>query len=112
MAFLGIIRYAHFFKSNISYYYSYYFQIMGQCMEETADRFKMHPHLGPLQLQTVQKRQYFKLCLALANEEDYVEWSKKINKLRYSPELKDYLYIPVREEFRTGTTSCQGSGYL
>lgn len=70
---------------------------MGQCMEETTSGAKIHPFLGPLTHHHDQNRDYFLLKLAISNEEEYIEWSKKINKLRYHPDVKEHLYTPLRE---------------
>jgi hypothetical protein len=81
-------------------------------MEESSSRAREHPFLGALQQESIDNRLYFKLVLGIFSEEHYIEWSKKINKLRYNPELKDYVYTPIKEELKMSRAACQGSNCL
>lgn len=50
--------------------------------------------------------------LPIANEEDYLNWSKNINKLRYNLEIKDYLYLPLSEVYKSGQGMCENLNAL
>ena len=61
---------------------------MGQCMEEVATGNKRHPYLGALQMCQHKGKAVLKLSQAISGEEEYIEWSKRVDKLKYNNELR------------------------
>lgn len=39
----------------------------------------------------------------LKDEQDYLEWTKEIKKMKYNKEVKDYLLLPLGERFISET---------
>ena len=85
---------------------------MGQCMEQIATGSKLHPQLGRLQLHQHKGKNVLKLTQAISDEEHYIEWSKRIDKLKYSNELKEHIYLPLGEEYKKPTNLCQAANHL
>jgi hypothetical protein len=56
---------------------------MGQCMEEKSAIGKFHPFLGYLGTEHQDGRSLLTLNMAISGEEEYIEWSKRVTKLRY-----------------------------
>jgi hypothetical protein len=65
-------------------------------MQTTVTNSRLHPSLGYLSEVQEGKSSSYQLSFAVANEEEYISWSKNIHKLRYSLEVKQYLYLPDR----------------
>ena len=57
---------------------------MGQCMPTALHDHLSHPTLGLLRVRTDKRESRLSLALVVRGEEDYIEWSKKINKLRFN----------------------------
>jgi len=56
---------------------------MGQCMQTTVTSSRLHPFLGHLNEVQEGKETFCQLSFPVANEEEYISWSKNILKLRY-----------------------------
>ena len=65
-----------------------------------------HPSLGPLEVTSLKGRKCLSLSMHISNEEDYLCWLKKVSKLKYNQQLKDYLYLPISEQFRKNSHMC------
>ena len=85
---------------------------MGQCMQDAAVAAKTHPFLGCLQTLQEGEQTLLRLTCPLLNEEDYISWAKNIHKLRFAPEIRDYLYLPVREKFLQAEGMCGSANCL
>ncbi len=77
-------------------------------MQTTVSSTRLHPLLGHLQELQEGKQGYFLLSFPVASEEEYITWSKNIHKLRHSLEVRQYLYLPLREKFSQADGLCQG----
>ena len=53
-----------------------------------------------------------KMNCAIIDEEHYIEWSKKVNKLKYNNEVKKILYLPLKEMYKKHKNMCQGWNHL
>lgn len=67
---------------------------MGACMQTAVADSRMHPSLGCLSEVREGRTSFFRLSFPVASEEEYITWSKNIHKLRYSLDVKHYLYLP------------------
>jgi hypothetical protein len=72
---------------------------MGICLEAEYLDIKIHPTLGILQHIQTPQRKLLKQFLPI-NEDNYLAYCKKINKLKYHNELKHLLYLPLQQQYQ------------
>lgn len=81
-------------------------------MQVTLSDTHPHPLLGHLHLLQLNGRHLLRLYSPLNDEDHYIRWSKRINKLRYNSEVKDCLYLPTAERYQQGEGFCEGTSQL
>lgn len=79
---------------------------MGQCIQSSTVDVKIHPFLGYIVQSQQSIKKYYKISFPIANEEEYISWSKNINKLRYNQQIKQHIYLPEKEKFIQSEGMC------
>ena len=84
---------------------------MGQCLQSEQISHILHPELGHLRQVERERKSSTMLSVPLGSEEDYIQRSKAINRLRADSTIRDHLYLPTSEALSKegglcGATTC------